>query len=233
MNYYLGGYYFIKLRPVTFGTKLDNVVYTCSDCINDNLVQAWSYSWTIGTNKETREAKKKFDLDDNKIKAIRNWIDKKHEENKVGWVDLFTELGSALEYKRTFFSHLNDIKIFALYFDEKEARGLLEEFKPQSEKEGEIGLHHTLSKQITETVTDSEKLIGYDFIGIEEGGGFHTFHCHDIGAELSEKFGLTLNSFGLFDNSNDWKRVLDYMNNEENGCEPVPWFVAKTKLIIE
>lgn len=230
MNY-LGGYYLIKLRPVDFGSKLNTFVYTSSDCINDNLLDTWSYSWTNGTNKETKEAKKNLDLDDGKISEIRQWVDKKNEENKVGWVDLFTELESALEYRQKFFSHLNDIKVFAIYFDEKEAEDLMEEFKPQLENEGEIGLCQTLSKQMVETDTTNEELVGFDLVGVEVGGVFHTFHCHDIGSELSEKFGLTLNSFGLFDDCNDWKPVLDYLNDEKNGCEPVPWFVAKTKLI--
>ena len=29
----------------------------------------------------------------------------------------------------------------------------------------------------------------------------------------------------------DWKPVVDYLNAEENGFEPVPWFVCKVKLV--
>lgn len=144
----------------------------------------------------------------------------------------FDDIESTEEYRQTFFSHLEDIKTFAIYFDEKEASDILKEFSPKSDNEGEIGICHLLKLKIEEQATDErESLIGYDLIGIEFGGGFHTFHCHDIGKELSDKFGLTLNSFGLFDDCADWKPVLDYLNDEENGCEPVPWFVAKTKLI--
>ena len=96
---------------------------------------------------------------------------------------------------------------------------------------GEIDLRLMLLKQIQEVENEDESLLGFDFVGIEIGGDFHTFHCHDLGNELVQKFGMSLNKYGLFDNSNQFKHVLDYLNNEENGCEPVPWFLAKVKLV--
>ncbi len=232
MSYYLGGYYLVRPRPLDFGSRRSGIVSTASDCINDNLVNSWSYSWTRGINKETKEAKKQFGLDDDKISEIRKWVDSSHDLKRLGWINVFADIESAQEYRRTFFAHLGDINLFGMYFDEREAIDLVEEFKPRSENVGEIGLYQTLSKQIIES-KDGESLIGYDLVGIEDGGDFHSFHCHDIGDELSEKFGLSLNHFGLFDDSDNWKAVLDYLNDEENGCEPVPWFVAKIKLVAD
>ena len=229
MKFYLGGYFLLKLQPLKFGTKIGEIVYTCSDCINDNTINDWAYSWTIDNSAETEEAKDKFCLDDNKVISIRTWIEKKQEEKKIGWKNVFTDLESAIEYKQTFFSHFDEIKVIALYFDEDDTRNLLDDFKPQSEEFGEIGLRLTLLRQIEEN--ENEELLGYDLIGIELGGDFHSFHCHDIGTELSTKFGLILNRNGLFDDNKDWTQVLDYLNDEENGCEPVPWYVTKTKLI--
>ena len=231
MKYFLGGYYLIKLRPINFGTKIGEQVYTCSDCINDNLIDMWSYSWATDNDKQVKEAKENFNLTDNDIIEIRNWVDKKHNDNIVGWANVFTELESAIEYKSTYFPHLEDIKIIALYFDENETKDILVEFKPQSETNGEIGLRLTLLKQIEETKNANEELLGYDLIGIELGGSFHTFHCHDIESDLSTEFGLKLNKYGLFDEIGNWKIVTDYLNDENNGLEPVPWFIAKTKLI--
>lgn len=49
--------------------------------------------------------------------------------------------------------------------------------------------------------------------------------------DLSERFHLTLNQYGLFEDSPDWTSVKEYMNAEETGCEPVPWPVCKVKLV--
>lgn len=231
MKYYLGGYYLLQLKPIEFGTKIGEQVYTCSECFNNHLLDIWAYSWTVDNDKQATEAKENFKLTDDNISVIRTWVDTKHNENKVGWKDVFTDLESAIEYRRTFFSHLEDIKILALYFDQNETKAILDEFRPESEKMGEIGLRLTLLRQIEEFETNDEILIGYDFLGIEIAGSFHTFHCHDLGAEISKKFGLKLNSYGLFDKSDEWKPIVDYLNDENNGFEPVPWFVSKTKMI--
>src|SRR5690606_35652881 len=121
--------------------------------------------------------------------------------------------------------HLADVQMLALYVDETGREGMLEELKPETDEMGEVGFRLTLLKEIEEN--DSEMLLGYDYIGIESGGSFHTFHCHDIGKELCDKFDLTLNEFGLFDSNKNSRQVLDYLNDEGNGCEPVPWFIAK------
>ena len=81
---------------------------------------------------------------------------------------------------------MNDIKVFALYFNETEREYILDEYKPQPGM-GEIGLRLTLLKGIKET--DSEKFLGFNYIGIELGGDFHTFHCHDLGEEFSTNKG--------------------------------------------
>ncbi len=228
-KYYFGGYYLTKLRPKSYGAETGSLIYTCSECINDHILDTWSYSWTLDNNKHIEEIKSNYHLSDEQITEIRNWVDEKHNENKIGWTNVFVDIETALEYKNKFFAHFKDIKIFALYFDTNERIDILEEFKPQSEKMGEIGLRLTLLKELEEQ--DNEELLGYDYIGIEIGGSIHSFHCHDIGKELSDTFNLTINKYGLFDSAKHSKQVLDYLNDEENSCEPVPWYLAKTKLV--
>ncbi len=228
-KYYLGGYYLTRLRPKSYGEEIGSFIYTCSECVNDHILDIWSYSWTTDNNNELNEIKTNYKFTDTQIDDIRIWVDNKFNDNKIGFLNVFIDLETAIEYKNKFFAKFNDIKILALYFDSNERADILEEFKPQSEKNGEIGLRLTLLKELEEQ--ENEQILGYDYIGIENGGSFHTFHCHDIGKELSDKFGLTLNSFGLFDSNANSKQVLDYLNDEENGCEPVPWFIVKTKLV--
>lgn len=230
MENFLGGYYLIKLRPLEFGPHLGEFVYTASDCINDSLLGDWAYSWAA-RRKPSKQAKESLRLSDEHLLEIRKWVESNHQKNLVGWVNLFSTRDSVLEFKHKFFSHLDNLQAISLYFDSGEADEIIEEFKPRSEVEGEIGLYHNLSKHIPEEAQPDEILIGYDLIGIEAGGSFHSFHCHGIGQELEQRFGLVLNKYGLFDVHNDWKTVLDFLNDEENGCEPVPWFVAKTKLV--
>ncbi len=144
MKYYLAGYYLVKLKPIDFGTMVGKEVYTCSECLNDNLINIWAYPWTTDNNAAAKDAKINFNLTDDHISAIRNYVDKKNNENRIGWINVFSELEDAREFKNKFFSHLHDIKIIALYFNENETKDILEEFKPEQDTFGEIGLRVTL-----------------------------------------------------------------------------------------
>jgi hypothetical protein len=230
MKSFLGGYYLLKLRPLSYGSQLGKTVYTASDCINDNLLGDWAYSWAA-LRQSTKLAKDKFRISDEDLDRIGQWVEAKHVKNLVGWINLFAAPETAIEFQRTFFSHLDDLRLMSLYFDSHSADQIVEEFKPPFENHGEIGLYQNLSKCIPEDKNSDETLIGYDLIGIEEAGDFHSFHCHDIGKELCEKFGLVINDYGLFEPTDSWDGVLDFLNDEKNGCEPVPWFVARTKLV--
>ena len=94
-----------------------------------------------------------------------------------------------------------------------------------------IGLWDNLSRDVPEVTDESEKTIGYDLIGVELSGEFHTFHCHDIAQDLVKNFHISLNEYGLIANDHNWEKLVEYMNDEENGFEPVPWFFVKVKMI--
>src|SRR5690606_40191688 len=91
-KYYLGGYYLTRLRPKSNGDENCNIIYTCSECINDHILDIWSYSWTTDNNKQIEEIKKNYQFTDQKIDEIRNWVDNKFNDNKVGFLNVFFDL---------------------------------------------------------------------------------------------------------------------------------------------
>ena len=232
MNYFLGGYYLIKVRPASFGSVKNRYIQTCSSCINDSLLEDWAYSWDTQNDKNLNEIISLYKIQATLIPKIRNWVDLKLEEGKIGWVNLFRDLQSAQTYQEAFFSHLKDIKLMAIYFDTQEMDHLIDDFNPENDAQGNIGLYQNLKMRIPEIKSANEKFIGYDIIGIELDGNFHTFHCHDLANQLATNFNIHTNEFGLYNSIPNMSEVLDFMNNEDNGFEPVPWFIVKTTQIL-
>src|SRR6185312_4210057 len=233
MAYYLGGYYLIRPRPIEFGSQASKRVYNCSDCINDSLLDHWSYGWTTDNNRNIEHIKERYTLTSDQIISIRDWVDKAFEKKRIGWIDVFRDLDTVLEYREMFFKHIPGLQILILYFEEAEMDAIVKEFKPKKEKEGACGLYENLNRKVIEVESGSEFLIGFDIIGIESGGGFHTFHCHDLADNISQRFSLQINGRGLFTSIGNPTEVAEYMNDPENGFEPVPWFICKTKIIVE
>jgi hypothetical protein len=234
MKYYLGAYYLIKLHKANYGSIMDTRIYTCSTCINDSYFDSWSITWSAVNNSDNvKEAKEEFNLTNSQITDIQTWADQKFEEKKIGWINTFSDYDVLSEYKNKFFSNVQDYLILSINFPETEKNDLLEEFSIKEKGIGAIGLWENLHRNIPEVTDESEVEIGFDLIGVELSGDFHTFHCHDLADELIQKFNIEINQYGLITSEDNWEQMVEYMNDEENGFEPVPWFFVKVKMIDE
>ncbi len=229
MKFYFGGYYLIKPGKANFGSIKDKEFLTCSSCINDTLLDTWAISWAAPIEHQVKKIREDYKISEEKQVAIQNWVDKKLEEKRIGWHQVFSDLETVIEYSDKFFSHVKDKEILQIFFSENERDDFITEFAPTKKEDGTLGIYDNLKKEIVEKEIDDEEFIGYDIIGVELGGNFHTFHCHDLGDELTTKFGLELNKYGLIKKIANHKEIIDYMNDKENGFEPVPWYLVKVK----
>jgi len=123
------------------------------------------HSWTTGKDLQIEDIKTGYQLSDESIQLIRQWVDAAFNDKRIGWINLFKDLAVAKEYIRNFFSHLSDIKIIAIYFHEPEIPRLLSEFQPAGENRGTIGLYENLMKRIPETKINRNSLLGMMLLG--------------------------------------------------------------------
>ncbi len=207
-----------------FGATEPRVLYTSSSCFNQYVFDYWCLSSSEPDEKDILE----LDLTDDKIKAIKKWSGEQYLKGKIKWGNGFPDLETAETFKNLFFPDLPDTYIYAIYLPETDRNSFLSDFKNDFNK-GDFGLYYNLSGKIPEEDNPDEEFIGYDFIGVDLGGGFHSFYCHGIGDELAEKFSLQFNRFGLFDDVKQPEPIRQYLNAPGAPVEPVPWYIAKTK----
>jgi hypothetical protein len=228
-RHYNGGYYLIKTKPIDFGAAKDKVARTCSRCINICVFDNWCLSWT--GDKLGEKEKKELGLTDEMIKEIQQWTDNRFDNDS----NVFPDLKTAIEFKDLFFKSRNDLEIYSLYFPETETNLLIEEFaegKNTSEfnyNNGNFSLRNNLIKKTEEKDDINEELLGYDFIGVECDGSFHSFYCHNITKTIIDKFSLTINANGLFDKPKMQHEISAYLNDPKTGLEPIPWYIVKVK----
>ncbi len=228
-QYINAGYFLIKTRPIDFGLDINKVVETCSCCINLSAFDFWCLSWT--NNNLEKEEKIELKLTDEKIKQIQIWADNKFDNGQIKWRNAFPNLETTRKFKKKFYSNQNDINIYTIYFDENDAKLLIDKFQDDNLNNGDFGIRHNLIAHSLEIENPQEEFLGYDFIGVEGDGSFHTFYCHNITQTIIDKFDLQLNRFGLFDTVNSYEEINEYLNNQETGLEPVPWYIVKTKRV--
>lgn len=233
MTYMLGGYYLVRLHEIDFGRFKGAKVFTGSDCLNTSFFKGWALSWTEDGKNGVNWPKEEFNLSEADIQRIQKWADPKFEAGKIGWPNVFQDLATLMEFKTQFFGQEQEYQILSIYLEQEASIELIEEFKPQSKQTGSIGLRDNLMRNQAESDNPYEELIGYDLIGIEYSGGFHSFHCHDLGEDLSNRFNIEINDFGLIHPSEKLPFIPLFMNDLNNGFEPVPWYLAKVKRINE
>lgn len=229
--YYLGGYYLIRPTTKTFWSPTARTIYSASNCINKSLLDHWSYSWTTGNDDEIDSIKQTYAIDDETIQSIRQWVDKACDDKRTGWINVFRYLDTVKEYQQKFFAHLPDTKIVGTYFRETDVDAITDALMPRGKGFGTEGLYDCLIEKIPETDSVTETFIGFDIAGIDVGGSFHSFYCNLAPEVFTERFGLKINQYGLFEDSDNWKAVLTFMNDKESPVEPVPWFICKIKLV--
>ncbi len=232
-RYYNAGYYLIKKHPIDFGIDNGKIVATCSGCINITAFDFWALCWTMQLDNKD---KSELGLNDQSIKQIQEWTEKRFYDGRIGYGNVFPDLKMALEFKDLFYKDRPEIEILAIDFSETETNNLIEDFAPGENagfnfNNGVFGLRDNLLKKNYETADTISDFLGFDFIGVECDGTFHSFYCHDITKELIDKFGLTLNEHGLFESIPDSDLIRDYLNSQETGLEPVPWYIVKVKKI--
>ncbi|EMN42569.1 hypothetical protein [Leptospira weilii] len=226
MKYHLLGYYLIQFKKLNFGSLIDREVYTCSTCLNTSLMCNFARSWTC-SKEDMISACQSFTINSQTIKEIQNWTDLKDIEGQTQYIEAFSSTETAREYKNIFFAHLNKIHLLGVYLPESESKKLIEDFNSDNPQCGEIGIRKIIKRE--ETESELGKIVGFDLIGVERSGNFHSFQCHDLEAEFKKKFKVEFNDFGLIKNEEHWEKLVEYANDEKNGCEPVPWYFAKLK----
>lgn len=220
MLYYQAGYYLLQFQSPDYGSIQGKTLWTASSCINTTCLDAWSHSWAGQEQKENIQ--QKYGWSPAQFTHLEQWTDQQLEAGQIGWVDVFQNLATARAYQAQFFEQ-EEVHCLGISFAPSQQQALIEHFNPPSPTEGEIGLRQFLRQAIPEN--PSGQFLGYDLIGVEIDGGFHSLHCYDLQPFLEEQFGLSFNAYGLIEEGADWEAVLAHFEEE-----PVPWFYVRVKL---
>jgi len=210
------------------------LIATCSTCINTSVLDSWCFG-DYNAQPEDEEISS-LGLDAKRVLAIHEWSQTMLASGKLEFGNIFPNLSLALDFKEVFYPNREDIELFGLSLSGSDVELFLEQFAPGCNSEfnynnGEFALRKQLLKKNPVLADSNSVFLGYDLIGMEGSGNFHSFHCHGIFRDLTKLFGLTLNEHGLFDHVIDQEAVRNYMNGHEASVEPVPWYIAKVNKI--
>jgi hypothetical protein len=157
-------------------------------------------------------------LTESEFHEIRSWVERALACSDLGWPNVFLNLSAARDFKHRFMHAVPGVHLIGLAIAAEDS----EEFLPDYETSG-LGM--IVPRRLPPD--DSGVLLGFDVLGVESSGHFHTFSCNDQARDYVEKLGIKFNDRGLIPDQDQAFAAAEYTNRDETGAEPVPWFAVK------
>lgn len=66
--------------------------------------------------------------------------------------------------------------------------------------------------------------LGFDVLGAEGWGSYHTFACNALTRPCREHLGIVDNAYGLIDDYEQAVEACSYTLRDDMGAEPVAWY---------
>jgi hypothetical protein len=230
MDFFVGGYFLVqgiqradwmnkKLMPAKF--------WTVSRCICELYPDVWAFNWS---SRPSDDYPKILNLDDKSFESLQTWADELMTKDELGWPSVFLNIATARQFYSKYLNYLPDIKLLSIALPETYLAEYIEENKPETGLGG-LGVYQKLQQR--EFVSDDAIARGFEILGEEYGGQFHSFVCNSLETNYSERLGISLNQHGLIDRYEDAVKATDYTNLDEVGAEPVlwqPWSISEHPL---
>lgn len=207
--------------PVRENRLLPERILTVSTCIVDSYPDAWALPWVETAPDQLRSIQEKIALDNTVFENLRNWVKTTMDNGRFGWPNVFFSVHTAQEFYLRFLGALLDIRIIGLSLSKDVASDFLCEERPQ-EGCGAIGVWTMVNRGLARIRSGSP--LGFDVLGMEFGGGFHTFTCNSLEQDFHDKLGITFNKDGLIDDYSKAIVAAEYTNRDDVGAEPVIWY---------
>jgi hypothetical protein len=142
---------------------------------------------------------------------------------ELGWPCVWKSLDAARAAAKTFGLDSDVFAILELGIPVDEVGGLLAALAP-GPSEGSTGIHACLQQAIP--LHEHGAVAGWELLGAEHGGDFHSWLCNSLQDEAARQLGIAPGAFGLLQSEKDARAVMDLIAGGV-GAEPVPWFAVQ------
>lgn len=228
MDFFVGGYFLVQGCHSTDWmnkTLLPAKFWTVSNCICEIYPDTWIFS---RDSHSTDDRQKILKLDAANFKFLQAWADELMTNDALGWPNVFLNEATARLFYLQYLTHLPDIKLLSIALPEP----YLIEFIKENPGQGGCGVYKKLQqRQFIDSGVISR---GFEILGAEYGGSFHSFVCNSLETAYGEHLSISLNQNGLVDGYADAVKAAHYSNLDEVGAEPVlwqPWLISEYPLL--
>ena len=213
MKYYIGGYYLVEGNLTQANLDdlgLSKLAWSTSDaCFLHPPIL--TLPWVKSTEKERDKYQKKLDMDEAEFRALQEEVDSLFNQDKIGWISMFTERDAAIRFALKYLQHIPNVKLLMIATTEEYRNFFIEAEKPKHDI-GTGGVYNSLKKGVL--AENKSNLRGFDILAYELGE-FQSFLWNDPSRYPSRYvckiLDIRLNENGLVKSYEDAERLIDYI----------------------
>jgi hypothetical protein len=222
-----GGYFLVSeaVAPAAAAGLLPARFVTLSTCLAKSYPDVWGMPWAEVTADEEHRLCDELALDADGFRALRAWVARALEREKLGWPNVFFEQRAAREFQRRFLARIEGLRLVGLGLAASVAERFLDAEAPTGKEDAAPGVWKQLARR--RALANGGTLLGHEVLGSEGGGSFHAAACNGLERAYRHELGITFNARGLIDDHAQALAAGEYTNGPGAAAEPVPWYPVR------
>ena len=203
------GYYIVQPYPTPEYLSLTcEHVLTVSQCFGDVHPSLVGLLFHLEHDPQQLEYKKSLALSDEEFSKLQEIVLHLYKSHKLDVDGRFVELSDALSFCEKCLYNLPNVKIISIALESAYKDIFIED------------AGRCLNASFLEKQQSNGNFLGYDILGWDFSY-FHTYLCNSLHQDISDRYPLELNAFGLIQNHYSYvKEFSEYIDGEG---EPVLW----------
>jgi hypothetical protein len=214
-----GGY--LLMGPVHEGAltdeRLARPIWSISTCVSDSYPDETYLEWVTATPERNEEIRQTLDLSDEALTRLKSDVTELFARGEFRWPNVFVTTAAARDFYARWLTGLPDVRLLGISLRAPDLPEYLADNDPADPNDG------VLSVLKEGRGPESGEHWGFEVLGTEMGG-FHSYLCHGMEGELMDEFEVGFNERGLIADWMDAAKVSHWINGDEIGAEPVPWY---------
>lgn len=219
-NLISGGFYVARTivgPPGRGDLLLQEHPITLSACLTEFLPDLWAFDWTSCSTEQRIAAVNKLGLPEGLLPTLLTLATDAFNRGELGWPSVWQSAAAA----RAFLKDASvDFTILELGVPQDAAAMLLSELTPRA---GDAECSFLKKLRSASSLASSSVPLGWEVLGVEDGGSFHSWLCNSFQDDASAKLNIKPGPLGLLATEEDATAVVKLIEGGL-GAEPFPWF---------
>jgi hypothetical protein len=198
---------------------------TVSTCVTETLPDSWAIEWVLKEQGEAIRMAEKWGINGSEVPRLVRWTTEAINRGLIGWPNVFASYDASQEFLREFPPVVSDWQLLGISLHREDAERFLRVTEPPQSQpgyapNGEMGVRGIARQE--DAPHPGGVVAGFDVLGVEISGTFHSWLCNSLEEDASKRFNITPTKDGLLAKYTEAKQLADYA--DIGGAEPVPWF---------